>query len=217
MRLSSLLCVAIVGALTVAASSAAAAANLALDVTGEFSPTTTLGGTALGANTPFSFHAVFDPLDNVNPTPGAGYFRPTEFTIEITDHGIFAGVPNVDLNVVVLDPSYHLGVYAAGLVTSAGTPFFLNTYSAVATPYNPSTPTPTTFLEFLGTLDSFAEAPFIIPLAGGAGSLAIHDFGGGIPTASLIPIPEPASLWLVAMCATALIARRRIQRPTTNN
>lgn len=208
MRLSSFLWFAVAGALTVVALGAANAANLALDLTGEFGPTTTLDGTPLGANTPFSFHAVFDPLDNVNPTPGAGYFRPTQFTIEIAGHGTFAAVPNVDLNVVVLDPTYHLNVYAVGLVTSAGTPFFLQTYSAVATPFNPSTLTPTTFLEFLGTLDSFDEAPYVIPLGAGAGSLAIHDFGGAVPSASLVAVPEPSLLWIVGLCGTALFAAR---------
>ena len=121
-------------------------------------------------------------------------------------------MPNVDLNVVVLDPTYHLNVYAAGLVTSAGTPFFLNTYSAVATPYNPSTPTPTTFLGFLGTLDSFDEAPYVIPLAGGAGNLAINDFGSAVPTASLVAVPEPSLMWLVGWCGTALFAARMPHR-----
>jgi hypothetical protein len=68
---------AIFGALMLATCAAAEASNLALDITGEFGQTTTLNGTALGVNTPFSFHAVFDPDDDVNPTPGAGYFRPT--------------------------------------------------------------------------------------------------------------------------------------------
>ena len=80
--------------------------------------------------------------------------------------------------------------------------FFLNTYSAVATPYNPSTPTPTTFLEFLGNLDSFDEAPYIFPLAGGAGSLAIHDFGMPVPSASLVAVPEPALAWMMGCCGT---------------
>lgn len=51
-----------------ALSPARAASTLALDVTGQFGPTTTLNGTALGANTPFAFHAAFDPADDVNST-----------------------------------------------------------------------------------------------------------------------------------------------------
>ena len=93
MRQSNIHCFALVSLLMLVGLGAVEAANLALDVTGQLGPTTTLGGTLLGTNTPFSFHAVFDPADNVNPTPGAGYFRPTEFTIEIAGHGILAGVP----------------------------------------------------------------------------------------------------------------------------
>jgi len=210
-----LLCFEVIGALAIVASGVAEAANLALDVFGEFGPATTLNGNALGVNTPFSFHALFDPMDNVNPTPGAGYFRPTEFTLEIAGHGTFAGVPNVDLNVVVLDPTYHLNVYAAGLVTSTGSPFFLNTYSAVASPFNPSVPTPTTFLNYQETLDSFDDAPYVIPFAGGADSLVINDFGSAVPSASLVAVPEPSSLWLwmAGLCGTALFAGRTPHRP----
>jgi len=214
MRFSTSLRLALTAAWTFCALGTAHSANLALNITGEFGPITTLNGTALGVNEPFSFHAVFDPADDVNPTPGAGYFRPTVFTIEIAGHGSFAGVPNVDLNVVVLDPTYHLGVYAAGLVMSAGTPFFLDTYSAVTTPFSPEAPTPTTFVNFLQTLDSFNEAPYVIPLTGG-GTLAIHDFGPTPPSAALTQIPEPATLWLAAICATVLItSRRRQDRPS---
>jgi hypothetical protein len=201
MRLARFLYFAVIASLSLAPAAA----------TGEFGPTTTLNGAALAANTPFAFHAVFDPANNVNPTPGAGYFRPTLFTIDIAGHGSFAGVPNVDLNVVVLDPTYHLGVYAAGLVTSAGTPFFLNTYATVAPPFQPESPTPTTFASFLQTLDSFAESPYVIPLTSG-GTLAIHDFGPVSPTATLVAIPEPATLCIAALCGAALVARRGCHR-----
>lgn len=211
MRLGRILQFAILAALAFASLRPShAASTLALDVTGQFGPNTTLNGTVLGANTPFSFHAVFDPADDVNPTLGAGYFRPTTFTLDIAGHGTFAGVPNVDLNVVVLDPTYHLGVFAAGLVTSAGTPFFLHTYAAVSTPFQPATPTPTSFVNFLQTLDSFDEAPYVIPLTGG-GSLAIHDFGPTPPTAALIAVPEPAAvvLLLSGLLVACLGHRRR--------
>jgi hypothetical protein len=186
-------------------SNRAEAGLLALDVTGSFGPTSTLGGTPFGVDTPYSFRAVFDPTDNVNPTPGAGYFRPTQFTIEIAGHGTFTGIPNVDLNVVVLDPSYHLGVYAAGLVTSAGDPFFLDTYSTVVPSFNPEAPTPTSFSGYLGTL---AGAPYMIRLAGGTGDLVIKDFGNAVPTASLVAVPVPSSLVLAGLGGLALFAGR---------
>lgn len=208
MSLRSSLRLSLTAALALVALSTASAANLVLNVSGEFGPTTTLNGAPLGVNTPFSFRAVFDPDDDVNPTPGAGYFPPTTFTVDIAGHGTLAGVPNVDLNVVVLDPTYHLGVYAAGLVTSTGSPFFLNTYSTVDTPFNPEIPTPTAFANFLQILDSFNEAPYVIPLTGG-GALTINDFGDAIPTASLAAIPEPATIGLLAFLSTSLLAIRR--------
>lgn len=206
MRRRELLWVAVVGVMAALGSGRAEAGLLALDVTGSFGPTSTLGGTPFGVDTSYSFRAVFDPTDNVNPTPGAGYFRPTQFTIAIAGHGTFAGIPNVDLNVVVLDPSYHLGVFAAGLVTSAGDPFFLDTYSAVDPPFNPEVPTPTSFSGYLGTL---AGKPYIIPLAGGAGDLVIKGFGDPVPTASLVAVPEPSSLVLAGLGGLALFAGQK--------
>jgi hypothetical protein len=195
-----------VGAVAALGSNRAEAGLLALDVTGSFGPTSTLGGSPFGVDTPYSFRAVFDPMDNVNPTPGAGYFRPTQFTIEIAGHGTLTGIPNVDLNVVVLDPSYHLGVYAAGLVTSAEDPFFLDTYSTVVRPFNPEVPTPTSFSGYLGTL---AGAPYVITLPGGAGDLVIKDFGDAVPTASLLAVPEPSSLVVAVVGVLALYAGRK--------
>jgi len=181
----------------------AKAGLLALDATGAFGPTSTLGGTAFGVDTPYSFRAVFDPAKDRNPTPGdgAGYFNATQFTITIEGHGTFAAIPNNDLNVALLDPTYHLGINAAGLVTSTGTPFFLDSYSAVAPPFDPHVPTPTTFLGYRETLSGF---PYIIPLAGGAGDLVINDVGDFPRTASLIAVPEPSSLMLLALGGLAL-------------
>lgn len=188
MRRPEFLWAAAVGVMAVLGSGRAEAGLLALEVTGSFGPTSTLGGVPFGVDTPYKFRAVFDSKDDVNPTPGAGYFRPTHFTITIARHGTFAGIPNADLNVVVLDPSYHLGAYAAGLVTSTGSPFFLHTYSAVSPPFRPENPTPTTFSGFRKTLASFPGVPYVIPLAGCAGELVINDFGDAEPSASLIAV-----------------------------
>jgi hypothetical protein len=62
------------------------------------------------------------------------------------------------------------------------------------------------------TLDSFEEAPYVIPLAGGAGSLMINDFGSAVPSASLVAVPEPTWLWTAGLCGTALLAGRRSSR-----
>jgi hypothetical protein len=202
-------------ALATLVSSRAEAGLLTLEATGAFGPTSTLGGTAFGADTPYSFRAVFDPAMDRNPTPGdgAGYFRATQFTITIGGYGTFEGIPNDDLNVALLDPTYHLGINAAGLLTSRGAPFFLDAYSAVAPTFDPHAPTPTTFLGYLKTLSGF---PYVIPLAGGAGELVINDVGDTPRTASLVAVsvPEPSTLALLALGGAAVAGWRkwRMQR-----
>ena len=76
---------AVIVVLVTLGSGQAEAGLLALEATGAFGPTSTLGGTAFGADAPYSFRAVFDPTKDRNPTPGdgAGYFRATQFTITI--------------------------------------------------------------------------------------------------------------------------------------
>ena len=106
------------------------------------------------------------------------------------------GIPNNDLNVALVNPTYHLGINAAGLVTSRGEPFFLDAYSAVAPPFDPHVPTPTTLLGYLGTIPGF---PYVVPLAGGAGELVINDVGDTPRTASLVAAPEPSSLVLAGL------------------
>lgn len=109
-------------------------------------------------------------------------------------------VQNIDLNVVVVDPSYRLGVYAAGLVDVTATSFFLNEYSSFSQPLSPAAPTPTTFRGYLGREASVF--PYVIPLAGGAGDLAINDFGDAVP--------EPSSFLLAGLGGLTLFAVRRL-------
>jgi hypothetical protein len=164
-----------------------------------------LQGTAFGVDTPFTFHAVFDAMNNVFPLQGGGFFPVTSFAITIAGHGTFAAIPNIDLNAVVLDPSYASipGVYAAGLIDHTATSFFLHEYSAASPPFSAPTPIPTAFQGYLGTLSGVP--PYVIPLAGGAGDLAINDFGAAAPTASLVAAPEPASAALFAVAGLPLV------------
>jgi hypothetical protein len=70
MRRRKFLWIALVGALAALGSGRAIAADLALDLTGVFGPTTTLEGTAFGMDTPYAFHAMFDPTNEVFHMPG---------------------------------------------------------------------------------------------------------------------------------------------------
>jgi hypothetical protein len=203
--------IAVFGAMVALYSGRVDAANLALEVNGAFGPTSTLNGAMFGAETPFSFRAVFDPAHNLFHVPGAGIFAVTHFTITIGAHGTFTGIPNIDLNAVVSDPTYKIGDYAAGLVDFTATSFFLNKYSAVASPLLPPTPTPTTFLDYLGQVAGVF--PYVIPLSGGAGDLAINDFGDAAPTSSLVAVPEPSSLVQAEICGLAFFVLLTIRNP----
>ncbi|MFO0897337.1 MAG: hypothetical protein U0836_07925 [Pirellulales bacterium] len=194
-------------AVWIAANCADARADLlALVATGSFGPTSTLDGVPFGDDTPYSFRAVFDADHDRNPKAGegAGYFLVTEFSISIAGHGDFAGIPNNDLNVALLDPSYHLHINAAGLLTVLGDPFLLDSYGAVDPAFDPHMPTPATFENYLTTLSGGA---YVIPLSGG-GELAIKDAGSRPRTAQLVSVPEPATHWLAGTAIGGLILCR---------
>jgi len=78
------------------ASGQADAATLLLNFSGEFGPTTTLGGTALGADTPFTFTASFDSTAGIPITTGVEIF-PTVATFDITGFGMFKSVAGADV------------------------------------------------------------------------------------------------------------------------
>lgn len=198
-----LLTLAICAAATLAASQASQAELLLLESTGAFGPATTLGGTALGADTNYSFRAVFDSTKNRNPIvgeKGAGYFSALEFAMTIEGHGAFEGIPSDDLNVVLLDPTYHLGIHAAGLLSADGQRFFLDSYASVVPTFDARSPTPSLFVDYLETVPGL---PYGIPLVGVAGSLVINDVGKGPRTATVVAIPEPPTLVLLLLGVAA--------------
>jgi hypothetical protein len=198
--------------LATAASFTVYAGDLSLNITGAFGPATTLGGVPLGADTPFTFRAVFDPTQELFHTDHVGIFAVTQFAITINGNRTFTGIPNENLNIAISDPHYPpVPAYSAGLVDLTATSFFLDKYSTVTLPFDPHMPTPTTFLNFLDRVPG--AFPYIIPLAGGAGELAINDFGNSAPSASLVAVPEPSTQMLVGVLwSTVLLTRRTPSR-----
>jgi len=195
-----------------AAPAASYAELLQLESTGVFGSTTTLGGTALVADTPYSFRAVFDSTKNRNPIvaeKGAGYFAALEFAITIEGHGQFTDIPSDDLNVVLLDPSYHLGINAAGLLSADGQRFFLDSYEKVQPAFDARSPVPTVFLDYLSTVPSF---PYQVPLVGINGGLVINDLGSGARTAIVTAVPEPATPVLALVGFAVFAWRTSIRR-----
>lgn len=178
---------------------------LALDGTGSFGPTSTLGGVAFGADTPYAYHAVFDATTDFFPATGFGLFPIAEFTIVISGHGTFTGIPNVDLNALLFDA--RTGSNGAGLSDAAFAFGFYDVYATATPPFDADGPTPSILSDYLGTVSGF---PYAIPLQGG-GEVVFKDFGSGTPTAALVPVPEPSALVLSGIGGLTILgfARRR--------
>src|SRR5689334_2721180 len=103
--------VATMSSVLIVVSSNASASSLTLSFSGEFGPTTTIGGTALGANTPFSLTAVFDTTTGIPFRTGAELF-PTIATFNVSGFGTYTSVSGDDLYVGLADPrSNNLNVY----------------------------------------------------------------------------------------------------------
>lgn len=198
--------------LTLGASGTATATPLNLDYSGVLEATSTLGGTAFGASTLFTFQAGFDssaPIDFGGGGGGAIY-AVTSFSIDITGYGTFTGVvPDADLNVLVLDPSFS-GFYALGLVSGDLSNGFYGTYDTATPPFAGNAPIPSVLSGYLGT----ASGSYTIQLSGVSGGLVINGIENH--TAALVAVPEPSSLLLFAsggvLFGLAAVRRRSAHR-----
>lgn len=219
MQRSTPLRLAVSAALTLAATTAAQASlYLTENLTGSFNAYSTFGGTAFGANTPFSLTATFDADPSANELPGyAGLavYPITALSISIGGLGTFAGIAGSSLNVVVSDPNF-AGRYSAGIgdsVAHLGIYSFFNSSSAS---FSATAPGPADFSDpylFENTL------PYTIDLVGVSGGLTIEGTGFATSTASITPVPEPAegvAAAGLALGAFALLRRsRRGASPTS--
>ncbi len=180
-----------------------------------FGPTTTLGGVALGADTPFAYQATFDTSTGVSIGPFE-FYAVTSFTIDIAGT-TYTGIPNPSLNVMLADPST-LGAYIVGLADPSfvtGGPGFFAAYGVASDPsFSAAAPTPSTFSVFEGPAP---QLPYSIPLVGVTGGLVISDYANVLPTASISAVPEPSSFALAGTAATVaglsgLVLRGRRRR-----
>ncbi len=198
-------------ALALAATTARAQFFLVENLTGSFSPNTTLDGVALGGDTAFSIAATFnaDPSANqITSVVGAGSYSVTALTLTLAGHGTYAGIPSAGLNVVLLDTN-GAGHYAAGLADLSGGTGFFDVFGSTTPALDAHAPSATTFVGFLVPSDTF---PYTIGLVGIPGGLVINDLGGDILTASITAVPEPAEYAAVAglgLGVFALVRRGR--------
>lgn len=170
----------------------ASAEMLYLNYAGSFGPTTTLGGVPLGAETPFSLQAGFESTANIFPDTnalGVGFFSVTSFSISLLNTN-YTAAPAPTLNIGLGNPVAPNGIYYAAGIQDTGDSGFLSLFTVATPPFSATAPTPSVLSDFTTTLD-LIQAPLIIALDGGVGSLNIKDFGRTSPfTAELTGVPE---------------------------
>jgi hypothetical protein len=180
-------------------------------LSGDFGPTTTLNGTALGGSqTAFTFTATFDPTAGTMLATGVAVF-PTTATITIAGHGTFTA----STDVLLADPSYGgAGIYGVGLSTSTASALFGGIFGAASPAFTVGSAVPTNFAPFLEYSNAaVGDLPFTLNLTGG-GTLVINDAGTTPATASLTPaaVPEPAALVLGSQAVLLLGLAFRLRR-----
>ncbi len=203
----------IVFGLLTLASGRADAGMLTLSFSGEFGPTTTLGGTALGADTAFTYAATFDTTTGISKGTGIEIYLAT-VTINISGYGTYMSAAGDDLYVGLADPSSGLvKVYEAALTNQALTHDFGAAYTTATPAFTAANPVPST-LSGLYTKGGFLG--LTIALQGGAGNLVVNDLpsAGATATISLASVPEPASLTLsgIGLILAGMAVWRRRQR-----
>ena len=184
---------------------AAPASMLTLNYSGSFGPTTTLDGTPLGAETPFSLHATFDSTTETTGWTGQGVFPISSFSI-LLPSGTYTAAPAADLNVYLGDPA-SVG-YFAGLLNGSWDRGFITYFNSATPDFSASLPTPSLLV---GPLGQNYIPPYTIVLDGGAGSLEINDLGSSPFAAAIATVPEPASWAMMGLtfCGVAGYGYRR--------
>jgi PEP-CTERM motif len=175
------------------------ASSLTLNFSGEFSATTTINGTALGAVTPFSYTAIFDSTTGIPISTGVDAYL-TIATFNISGVGTFTSAVGDDLYVGLADPTSNTAKdYEAVLTNLAASADFGAAFNTATPNFTAANPIPTIFSGLVAVGGKF---PYTIALAGGAGDLVVTGLATDSSTAASITassVPEPSSLTLAGM------------------
>jgi len=182
-----------------------------------FGPTTTLGGVALGADTPFTIHATFDSTSFIPQAPGYKIYHVSTLTIDIAGHGTYtgSGLPSTSPYVFLADSTWAgLNLNVVGLTNSTQSKYFFVQFTHAAPSFSVAAPISTVFSGYGGTL--LQSLPYSIALSGVTGGLVINDFDPNATPQASLTVPEPTSIAMGATSAVAVLSvlyrRRRAKR-----
>jgi len=203
----------VTAALTLTLAIAAQASLLSLDGTGSLDGATVLttpGGSApLGADTPFSYHAIFDSTGGTEWIPTYGiYLYSSVTTFALAGYGTYT---SSSLFVLLADPTSVYGSYSTGIVNDQNN-FINSSYGTASPPFSGNAPTPSVL------------SNLVTPFTNGAltfdGGVTLSNLGNGsaIPTTAITTasaVPEPSTYALLCLGLGVLgYARKRMNKAT---
>ena len=203
----------VTAALTLTLAIAAQASLLSLDGTGSLNGATVLttpGGSApLGADTSFSYHAIFDSTGGTEWIPGYGiYTYSSVTTFALAGYGTYT---SSSILVMLADPTSVFGSYAAGIISDQFNDI-VNYYGTASPPFSGNAPTPSV-LSNLGAKSNEGAFSF-------DGGVTLSNLGKGsaIPTTAITTasaVPEPSTYALLCLGLGVLgYARKRMNKAT---
>ena len=199
-KITAVLSALFLAALTLTLTVAAEASPLFLDVTGSLDGATVLttpgGGTAaLGVDTLFSYHAIFESTGGTNMGPGGYYLYSATTTFDLSGHGTYT---SSSLVVLLADPTsiYFPGSYLTGIM-DVGTGDGLGAKNSTASPsFSMGAPIPSLLSNSLPGMASGT-----INFDSGV-SLSNLTWGSAIQTAEFTAataVPEPSTYALLCI------------------